>query len=220
MDCFHSISNIPNDVQDFENSNKTFERLNSPDTYPTQKNSNKFQEELSDNELYPDISNKLISPSRYLSQKNNFNERIMRITEHSPHVKNTLLSPWKFICKLITLRTHGGTREDYTEATGFFVSPRCVLTCAHALYDRGWVDKVEVIPGLISEGRNKNILPYGKMAAERFRILKGYRDDAMRAHFDVGAIILEDDSLFRRIGGYMNVDASLEEPSMISCAGY
>lgn len=114
-------------------------------------------------------------------------------TDNRIRIDNTLPTPWKMICKLI-IRTKTGIEFP---ATGFFIGPRCVITSGHAVYiSNDWVGSVEVMPGANEMGA-----PFEKETATRFRSVYGWTEQK-KYSFDYGAIILDDDTLFNRVGGY------------------
>lgn len=104
-------------------------------------------------------------------------------------VTSTSSYPWSTICKLFI------TAEDGTEfiGSGFIVDEFHILTCGHCIYiheNGGWVDEVEVIPGM--DGTYE---PFGSAYATYYRTYTGWTDYEMPEH-DWAMVTLD-----RNIGG-------------------
>lgn len=84
--------------------------------------------------------------------------------------------------------------------TGWFVSPRTLITAGHCVYVRnaknpaanGWVRSIRVFPGRNGTGPGSE--PFGSVVATRFRSVSGWvsddSDPERRAESDYGAILL------------------------------
>lgn len=99
------------------------------------------------------------------------------------HVDTVANIPWRMICQLIM--THADGRRS--RGTGWFISPRTVMTAGHCVFSRkagGWVDTIEVIPGM-----NGTSQPFGAAKSSEFRSVKGWVKNAKVTH-DYGCIIL------------------------------
>lgn len=102
------------------------------------------------------------------------------------HITDITLVPWRMICQLIM------TLQDGRQArcTGWFISPRTVMTAGHCVYSHsagGWVKSIEVFPGM-----NDRLRPFGSATGTTFRSVQGWtqgsRDE--RVAFDYGCVIL------------------------------
>lgn len=131
--------------------------------------------------------------------------------DNSCEVTDTSEYPYCCIARL-EIKT-ASNQTDW--GTGFFISPHCVITAAHNVYNGGQAQNIAVIPG--AKGRSE---PYGRQYTDDFlwtkewRLGKGWQ-------YDFGAIILPDDTLFtnikKRYFGY-----KIHEPSDVDVelAGY
>lgn len=109
-------------------------------------------------------------------------------------IENTTIAPFKFTCKLYITAANGGSYIG----TGFFISPRCVITSGHVVHSKnGWAKSIKVVPGL-----NGTTAPFGSSASSRFFSVTGWTRDK-NSDYDHGAIILPDTKLYNRIRGYM-----------------
>lgn len=91
--------------------------------------------------------------------------------------------PWRMICQLIITRRDGRR----SRCTGWFISPRTVMTAGHCVFSHtggGWVRSIEVIPGM-----NGNLRPFGSAAGTSFRSVTGWTQKRKPSH-DYGCIIL------------------------------
>lgn len=98
-------------------------------------------------------------------------------------ILSTTSYPWRAIC---SLRMRTKTGKNYI-GTGWFVSPRTVITAGHCVYfhnEGGWASEIRVMPG-----RNGSSLPYGSCLASSFRSVTGWTRNKGR-NYDYGAIIL------------------------------
>lgn len=99
------------------------------------------------------------------------------------HVTNVTSIPWRMICQLIITRGDGRR----SRCTGWFISPRTVMTAGHCVYSHtggGWAKSIEVIPGM-----NGRFRPFGSADGTSFRSVKGWTKRRKSTH-DYGCIIL------------------------------
>ena len=76
--------------------------------------------------------------------------------------------PWRMICQLIITMGNGAT----SRGTGWFISPRTVMTaghCVHSSRNGGWVRSVEVIPAM-----SGNLRPFGSATSTQFHSVSGW----------------------------------------------
>jgi len=109
--------------------------------------------------------------------------RVIIGTDDRVRVGNTTLYPWRAICALRITAANG---RQYI-GTGFFVSPRTVITAGHCVYmhnEGGWARSIEVIPGMNDAAR-----PFGSAVSRTLRSVSGWTQSRNR-EFDYGAIIL------------------------------
>ena len=113
-------------------------------------------------------------------------------TVHGPddrrQITNTSVYPWRATASLLI------TAADNSQwiGTGWFVSPRTLITAGHCVYIKGsgvpgrdgWVKSMKVMPG-----RNGSTLPYGSVTTTSFRSVNGWTNNGDE-NFDYGAIIL------------------------------
>lgn len=122
-------------------------------------------------------------------------------------IRQTTGIPWRMICQLIITRRDGRR----SRCTGWFISPRTVMTAGHCVYShsgqKGWAQSIEVIPGM-----NGRLRPFGSAVGTSFRSVKGWTNSRKPSH-DYGCIILPKNApLGRRTGwwGFANLrDRSL-----------
>lgn len=103
-------------------------------------------------------------------------------------IENTKQYPWRVIASLII------TAADNSQwiGTGWFISPRTLVTAGHCVYIKGsgvpgrdgWVKKIQVIPG-----RNGSKTPFGGLTSTEFWTVKGWGERGLE-NYDYGAIIL------------------------------
>jgi glutamyl endopeptidase len=78
--------------------------------------------------------------------------------------------------------------------TGWFTGPRTLITAGHVVYiasnqvpaRRGWVRRIEVIPG-----RNEATRPFGSAVSGRFHSVRGWTENG-DPEYDYGAIVLDE----------------------------
>lgn len=118
--------------------------------------------------------------------------------------------PYNAIC-LLRIKAANGER---LRGTGFFISPRCVITAGHCVfYKREWINEIEVVPGALG-----TLFPYGSAVSSNVQSIEGWfknRND----NFDYGAIILKDDTLYNTIGAKLGYQYSTDETN-VEIAGY
>jgi glutamyl endopeptidase len=120
-------------------------------------------------------------------------------------------APFKGICKLIIIDKKG---NGYL-GTGFFISPTCVATSGHCVFNDGeWMDEIIVIPG----SKGKNSAPFGKATSTVFKSVKGWTEKRRR-DFDYGAVILNDASLYAAINYKFNLKTLNGKPTLLN-SGY
>ena len=109
-------------------------------------------------------------------------------------IRATTRIPWRWSCQLlITLKDGRRSR-----CTGWFISPRTVMTSGHCLYSHsagGWARSIEVVPGMDGSRR-----PYGSQVSRAFRSVKGWVN-SRKSDYDYGAIILPR-CTFKSLGYY------------------
>lgn len=109
-------------------------------------------------------------------------------TDERIRVPDTEKFPW---CSIASLLITGADNSQWI-GTGWFISPRTLVTAGHCVYIKnsdvegrdGWVKKIQVIPG-----RNGEKVPYGGITATEFWTVRGWGDDGLESH-DYGAVIL------------------------------
>lgn len=106
--------------------------------------------------------------------------------------------PYYMICRLL-INDHAG--NQYV-ATGFFISPTCVITSGHCVFFKNkWAKSIIVIPGDNGISDRK---PYGSQVSTKFRSVKGWTKLKNR-NFDYGAVLLPDKELYNRVKRHFNV---------------
>ena len=128
----------------------------------------------------------------------------------SRETADNLKLPFCMVCNLIiTLKDNQSFR-----ASGFFISPRCVITAGHCVYlNKEWAQKIEVIPGDKSMTR-----PLGSDISTTFQTVEGWvhnEDD----NYDYGAVILKNDDLFTVINSYFGYTQYLQDENLYN-SGY
>lgn len=103
-------------------------------------------------------------------------------------ITGTTAYPWRAIASLLI------TAADNSQwiGTGWFVSPRTLITAGHCVFIKGsgvpgrdgWVRRITVIPG-----RNGNAQPFGAAVSTSFRSVTGWTGSGNH-EFDYGAIII------------------------------
>lgn len=121
--------------------------------------------------------------------------------------------PFRLICRLVVEEKNG----KKWVATGFFISPKCVITSGHCVFrNKKWVRKIIVIPGANGD---KYKYPFGYQTAHSFQSVKGWIKHNSR-DFDYGGIILKDDSLFKKIGGALPITILKNSNYKLHNSGY
>ena len=145
-----------------------------------------------------------------LAETLQYNGRQESVCGPDDRVQMSLTSapPWRMICQLLI--TLGN--DQRSRGTGWFISPRTVMTaghCVHSADNGGWVKSIEVGPGMSGELR-----PFGSATSKAFRSVVGWVEGAKNTH-DYGCIILPESA---RLGdktgwfGFANLpDTELEE---------
>jgi glutamyl endopeptidase len=99
--------------------------------------------------------------------------------------------PYRMICLLVVTDSNG----HKFRATGFFISPRCIITAGHCIYfNESWAKEIEVIPGVKGTERP----PYGSQKSSWFETTNGWIE-SRREENDYGVIFLPSNDLHTRI---------------------
>lgn len=118
--------------------------------------------------------------------------------------------PYKSICLLEILDKNN---ESY-QGTGFFISPRCVVTAGHCVFFNGkWAKEIAVLSTI----KNKNG-SFEKTSSNNFKSVKGWVSDG-DINFDYGAVILNDSALYSSIGAGLKLNNDINENSIV-ISGY
>jgi len=132
------------------------------------------------------------------------NDRVRFKTKKHPH---------KIICRLIVIDKSG---KEWI-GTGFFISPKCIITSGHCVFFKNrWVKKIIIIPG--DDGRN-NRKPFGFDSSTKFKSVKGWTVHKKR-DFDYGAVILKNDSLYKNVNSSFQTSILNEKNIEIYNYGY
>jgi V8-like Glu-specific endopeptidase len=110
-------------------------------------------------------------------------------------IRDTTIAPWRWICHLDIEPAVGRPWQG----TGWFCSPRTVITAGHCVYMHrlgGWVKRIAVSPG-----RNSRRRPFHFMVAKSFRSVDGWIERKNR-YYDYGAIILPSNRLGKKVGEF------------------
>lgn len=109
-------------------------------------------------------------------------------TDDRVRITGTTAYPWRAIASLLI------TARDNSQwiGTGWFVSPRTLITAGHCIFIKGsgvpgrdgWVKSITVIPG-----RNGSAQPFGSAVSTTFRSVTGWTGSGNH-EFDYGAIII------------------------------
>ena len=117
-------------------------------------------------------------------------ESILGIDERT-RVLDTDLSPWRMVCALRLRGPNGSTAVG----TGWFVGPRTLLTAGHCVYSAsdfgGWIDSVEVIPGLNGSGSQALARPFTSATSTAVSSIDRWIEQA-DPDFDIGCIHLSE----------------------------
>lgn len=101
-------------------------------------------------------------------------------------ILETDLTPWRMICALRMRGPTGGAAIG----TGWFVSPRTIVTAGHCVYSDhffgGWAETVEVTPG-----RNDSQAPFGRFTTTRLSTVDRWKEKE-DPDFDYGCIHLDE----------------------------
>ena len=120
------------------------------------------------------------------------------------------LYPYNTLCSLTITAFDGRTMN----ATGFFISRRCVITAGHIVFERkNWIRKARVVPGAVGD-----LEPYGAAIATKFRSIEGWTNNR-DSNFDYGAIILDDDTLFNKLKSTIGFKTYSDEKT-VEIVGY
>jgi glutamyl endopeptidase len=126
---------------------------------------------------------------------------------------NPQTTPFRYICSLIITAANGSRYIG----SGYFISQRCVITSGHCVFlgasNGGWATSIQVIPG-----RDGGNAPFGSQVSSNFRSVAGWTNQG-NSDFDHGAVILPDNTLFNRIGGYFGY-SELSGSTILNNSGY
>ena len=131
-------------------------------------------------------------------------------------VGDTTAPPWCKVCKIYKVAGNG----DQYIASGWFAGPRTVITSGHVVFSKesgGWAQAVEVIPGMSGSYR-----PFGSDGRPaEIRSVRGWTED-QDANYDIGCIILPDNTLGRQVGsfGFGAYSDNTLRGSLVNTAGY
>ena len=135
----------------------------------------------------PDTSRLLDVGAASFGAPNQFLETVHGI-DNRRRVTTTASYPYRAIASLLI------TGRDGTQwiGTGWFISPRTLITAGHCVYIKnsgvagrdGWVKTIEVMPG-----RDGSRLPFGSVTSSQFWSVRGWGDNGDE-NYDYGAIVL------------------------------
>lgn len=115
--------------------------------------------------------------------------------------------PWRMIAQLVITLANGSK----VRGTGWFVSPRTLITAGHCVFSHrngGWARSIEVVPGM--NGRKR---PFGTAVSTRFKSVKGWTEN-QEVSYDYGCLLLPEDARLGDKTGWFGFaklsDASLE----------
>lgn len=131
-------------------------------------------------------------------------------------VQVTTAPPWRMNAQLF-ITAQDGSRYV---GTGWFISPRTVVTAGHCVYSSksgGWARSIEVVPGM-----NGHLRPFGSAVSTVFKSTEDWTQRGAVAD-DYGCIILpETDRLGDKVGwyGFASWGDDKLRNSLINVAGY
>jgi V8-like Glu-specific endopeptidase len=134
-------------------------------------------------------------------------------------ITDTASYPYRAIASLLITANDGAQFVG----TGWFVSPRTLVTAGHCVYVKnsgrpnrdGWVKSIQVMPG-----RNGATLPYGSVTSTQFFTVKGWADNGDES-YDYAAIIVPTE-LGSRVGwfGYGVFPDAVLQDALLNVSGY
>ncbi|WP_199192672.1 trypsin-like serine peptidase [Allosphingosinicella deserti] len=140
-------------------------------------------------------------------------------TDERVRITDTSSYPYRAIASLLITANDGAQFVG----TGWFVSPRTLITAGHCVYVKnsgrpnreGWVKSIQVMPG-----RNGAALPFGSVTSSRFWTVKGWADTGDES-FDYAAIIVPNE-LGGKVGwfGYGVFPDAVLKDAILNVAGY
>ncbi|MGH1385733.1 trypsin-like serine peptidase [Kordia sp.] len=125
--------------------------------------------------------------------------------------------PFTMICKIF-YRNRG---EIERESTGFFISPKVVITVAHELYHGNQYFEDAIIVPCIEIINGEFKYPLGGVVADKFIISEGYTNGRGEGN-DYGAIFFDEEYFIDSINSYFNLYSMNQEGNRLSVyiAGY
>lgn len=117
-------------------------------------------------------------------------------------INDSTVHPYKMVCRLLVKSKRRYSTRSL--GTGFFISPRCIITAGHNLYQyvtparRDWAEDVLVIPGGFGDEK-----PFGCQVSDKLRSVKGFID-YKDTDYDFGAIILPNCYLYKQVGAFFD----------------
>ena len=132
------------------------------------------------------------------------------------HVGADGSAPWRMICCLLI--TMGNGSKSF--GTGWFISPRAVMTAGHCVFSAhngGWAKSIEVIPGMNGTQR-----PYGSATSETFYSVGNWIRHG-QVEDDYACIILPEEQRLGDLTGWFGFAALTDnelDRLLVNNAGY
>lgn len=148
--------------------------------------------------------------------KDFFAESVCGNSDDRVKINEVTSPPFRMIAKLVITAADG---KQYG-GTGWFISPRTVVTAGHCLFSNrsgGWAKSIEVIPGMNARHR-----PFGSATGTVFRSVRGWVRDNEPAQ-DYGCILLPESSPLGNKVGYFGFAALKEDKLdklLVNTSGY
>jgi V8-like Glu-specific endopeptidase len=182
----------------------------------------------------PSIINKASTLFRRLTLTSRVNSRpSVPLDENLPHIDtikpveeiacgdnprnevNAKSYPYRMICLLVITDFSG----EKFRGTGFFISPRCIVTAGHCVFPQGhWAKEIEVVPGV----KGTETPPFGSQKSSWFETTNGWIENK-REENDYGVVLLPNDELHTRIDrchfGY-KIIADNQQQLQLTVSGY
>ena len=147
----------------------------------------------------------------HIQQSSGIQTKDICAVDNRSQVDNFAL-PYRLICELQIIDGLGYP----SRGTGFFISPRCIITAGHCVFDRGrkWSKEIMVYPG--SKGTKA---PFGSARSTAFRTVEGWIFKSF-TNFDYGAVFLDSDELYNNIRGYFGFKEITDQKELLLNSGY